>query len=90
MEIIKMDEKLYPEKLKGIKNPPEKLYALGNLELLNTNCITIVGSRKCSEYGINMAKKFAEELSSKGVTIVSGLANRNRYCGTRGNDEYYR
>ncbi len=74
MKIIKIDDKNYPKKLRDIKNPPEKLYVLGNENLLNNNCIAIVGSRKCSEYGIKYTKKFAKALAEENITIISGLA----------------
>lgn len=50
------------------------MYAKGNVELLNTTGIAIIGSRCCSKDGIKIAKKFARELSMQGLTIISGLA----------------
>ena len=65
MEIkeIHKENNLYPMMLKKIKNPPEKLYVLGNVNLLNEECLSIVGSRNCTEYGAKMARKFAMELA---------------------------
>ncbi len=63
-EIYKEDV-LYPAKLMKIKNAPEKLYVLGNEEILNYECLSIVGARNCTEYGAKMAKKFAKELARK-------------------------
>ena len=74
MKIIEYNSDLYPNLLKNIENPPEKLYAEGNIELLNTNAISIIGSRACSVSGINSAKQFARELASKNITIISGMA----------------
>ena len=73
MKINKEDE-LYPAKLRQIKNPPECIYCNGNIKLLNKSGIAIIGSRKCTEYGEKMAKKFAKELSLYGLTIISGMA----------------
>ncbi|MCQ2548361.1 MAG: DNA-processing protein DprA [Clostridia bacterium] len=64
----------YPKLLKETSDPPEKIYACGNLDLLNDKMISIVGSRKCSEYGKNVAYKLGEQLANNGVTVVSGLA----------------
>lgn len=64
----------YPKNLKSISNSPDKLYVIGNEKLLNNRSIAIVGSRKCSEYGVKYAKKFAKEISNEGITVVSGLA----------------
>lgn len=54
---------------------PELLYAIGNIELLNTTCFSIVGTRHITEYGRLECKYFSRELTRLGVTIVSGMAN---------------
>ena len=64
----------YPNKLRKIKNPPKQLYLKGNVELLNENIISIIGSRSCTENGKKLAKKFASELSAQGIVIASGMA----------------
>ena len=71
---ITTDDYRYPESLKKLKNPPKKLYTIGNIKLLETPGISIIGSRNCSKYGEKMAKKFAKELSLYGLTIISGMA----------------
>ena len=71
---IKETDKLYPEKLLQIKDRPNKIYAVGNIELLNNKSIAIVGSRISTTYGEYYAAKFAKEISKKGITIISGLA----------------
>ena len=73
-KIITIDDREYPEMLKRIHNPPQKLYILGNIENLNTKCIAIIGSRCCSNKGIKTAEKFSLSLSKLGFTIVSGMA----------------
>lgn len=74
IKIIKIESRLYPEKLRTIKNPPLKLFVLGDETILNSECLSIVGSRNCTEYGAEIARKFAIELSKEGITIVSGMA----------------
>ncbi|MBQ2938572.1 MAG: DNA-processing protein DprA [Clostridia bacterium] len=64
----------YPENLRKIKKPPKQLYLKGNIELLKTPGIAIIGSRKCTEYGEKTAKQFSKELSIEGLTIISGMA----------------
>jgi DNA processing protein len=64
----------YPYLLRQIPDPPFVLYFSGDKKLLNGACLAVVGSRKCSRYGQDMAGKICSELSAKGVTIVSGLA----------------
>ena len=72
---INIEDTRYPKILKNIKNPPKQLYLEGNIKLLDTYGIAIIGSRKCSENGSKMAKKFAQELVSQNITIISGMAN---------------
>lgn len=74
MTIIKITDNIYPKRLLDIKNPPKQLYVEGNTELLNNNSLAIVGSRKCTSYGIKYAKEFASKISKNNITIVSGLA----------------
>ena len=71
---ISINDKIYPIQLKNIKSPPSQLYLDGNVELLNTVGIAIIGSRDCTKYGEKMAKKFAKDLSKKGFTVISGMA----------------
>lgn len=71
---INEKDKLYPKKLLQIKDRPNKIYAVGNIELLNNKSIAIVGSRISTTYGEYYAAKFAKEISEKGITIISGLA----------------
>lgn len=74
IEEISINNKSYPQELKNIYNPPVKLYALGNIEILNKKGIAIVGSRKATEYGQKVTLKISKELSEKGFNIISGLA----------------
>ncbi len=72
---INIEDTRYPKLLRNIKNAPQQLYLEGNIKLLDTHGIAIIGSRKCSEKGSKMAKKFAQELVSQNITIISGMAN---------------
>lgn len=76
IKIININDRIYPSRLKNIPNPPKVLYLEGNIDLLKSNSIAIIGSRSCSENGIRLANQFAKELSCCGITIISGLAKR--------------
>ena len=71
---IEINDEKYPDCLRNIKLPPQQLYVLGNENLLTEKCISIVGSRNCTEKGEKVAREFAEKLSKAGLTIVSGMA----------------
>ena len=60
--------------LRNIKNPPKKIYALGNKQLLASRCFAIVGARNCTDYGRKMAIKFSSKLCEHDFCIVSGMA----------------
>jgi DNA processing protein len=74
-EIIKIsfEDKDYPSLLKKIKKPPKELYLKGTL-LPNELCFAIVGTRRFSSYGKQVALDMAGDLAESGLTIVSGLA----------------
>lgn len=74
IQVITMQDKNYPKNLFELKNPPEKLYAIGNIELLNEFSLAIVGARKCEEESLNLATILAENFVKLGITIISGLA----------------
>lgn len=73
--ILTYDSYDYPASLRSLKNPPAVLYYLGNLPNFNKNlCISIVGTRTMSEYGMRSAYKIAYEVASSGAIVVSGMA----------------
>ena len=64
----------YPESLRKAIHPIELFYYRGNLDLLNTRSVSVVGARKVSDDGIKRAKRLSRELVEAGFSIVSGLA----------------
>lgn len=71
IQIVKND---FPEKLKQIKNAPEILYAIGDINLLYQHSFGIVGTRKISNYGIINCENFTKEFVIRDIPTVSGLA----------------
>ncbi len=68
------EEDSFPKKLRNIGDMPFGIFVQGKLSEENRPCIAIVGTRRCSNYGAEMARVFAAELSRAGVGIISGLA----------------
>ncbi|MFJ2989104.1 DNA-processing protein DprA [Collimonas sp. NPDC087041] len=64
----------YPQALLDISDPPLMLYVKGRAELLSRPSLAVVGSRNATVQGIANADRFAETLSQRGLTIISGLA----------------
>ncbi len=71
---IKINDENYPEALKSISDAPKVLYYMGSLPLKNENSIAVVGTRRPSPYGQQVALQIAGELADAGLTIVSGMA----------------
>ena len=64
----------YPSRLEDAQNPVRMFYAKGDIGLLESRCISVVGTRKVSSEGARRASKLTAELTAAGFTIVSGLA----------------
>ena len=64
----------YPKRLQEICDSPQVLYVRGSLLPQDELAIAIVGSRRCSVYGIRQAERFAAQLARAGFTVISGLA----------------
>ena len=73
--IMTYGDSIYPQSLKSMKNPPILLYYMGNIPNLNNKvCVSVVGTRKMTEYGMRSCYKIAYELACAGVVVVSGMA----------------
>ena len=71
---VSIYDELYPNNLKHIYDAPKILFYKGNLSILKNNInLAMVGSRKCTHYGINCAKSISKNLSDRGINIISGL-----------------
>lgn len=64
----------YPLLLKEISQPPPLLYCRGPRLRNDAPAVAIVGSRRCTFYGKEVAHRLAGELASAGLTVVSGMA----------------
>lgn len=71
---ISTDKHEFLQRSVGLDDFPKKLYILGNLPEKRIPTIAIVGSRKHTQYGKEVAEKLAYELARAGVVVVSGLA----------------
>ncbi len=73
-ELIPLTDPRYPPRLKEIFDPPPLLYARGRVELLGSLMLAVVGTRRPTPYGMAATGRLARDLSSAGLTIVSGMA----------------
>src|SRR5579863_2833905 len=72
--LLTWDEPEYPARLREIYDPPPLLYVLGNIELLGRHTISIVGARRPTPYGNQMAERLGRDLADRGLVVTSGLA----------------
>ncbi len=73
--IMTFDDELYPERLRSIYNPPAVLFCRGDMSCLESDfSISVVGTRKPSDYSVRVTSALVRELCSFGITIVSGFA----------------
>jgi len=72
--VVHWHEPEYPQTLLQIYDPPVMLYARGDASILNAPSLSIVGTRRPTVYGTQMAQLMGRDLARRGLTIVSGMA----------------
>lgn len=73
--ITVLDQEDYPALLRQIPDPPPVITYIGSIHDLNTRpCISVVGSRNATAYGLNTARHLSGQLVRAGVVVVSGMA----------------
>ena len=72
--VMTIDDADYPAVLRELSDPPIVLYLKGRWLEEDRMAVGIVGSRRASAYGLQMAQRLGAELGSRGLTVVSGLA----------------
>jgi DNA processing protein len=73
IHIVTLNDAFYPVLLKQIQDPPPLLTYYGTLDN-ESPCVSIVGSRTATSYGLSTSENLSFKLASKGFQIVSGLA----------------
>jgi len=82
--LLNWTEPEYPQTLLQIYDPPVLLYVRGDTQVLNLPSLSIVGTRKPTLYGTQMAQRLGRELAARGLVIVSGLARGIDAIGHQG------
>ncbi|TWT45561.1 hypothetical protein RAS1_19890 [Phycisphaerae bacterium RAS1] len=74
VRIISRDDSDYPPGLRQIPDAPIVLFVRGELRQTDAVAVAVVGSRSCTIYGSEQARRFGELLAQGGFTVISGLA----------------
>lgn len=74
IQLVIPDDEEYPESFHHLNDPPIILYVQGSLPKQQQRCISIVGARRASRYGKEMAFTIGRDLARAGVSVISGFA----------------
>ena len=76
IKTLYLHEPEYPRRLAELPNPPKMLFVLGNPNLDSEHSVSIVGTRRCTQAGMDFTRKFVEELGPlfPDLWVFSGLA----------------
>jgi DNA processing protein len=69
-----LDDADYPAHLRELRLPPSRIWARGDLAMLERPCVAIVGTRRATDYAERIAGELARTLARAGATVISGLA----------------
>ena len=73
--VLVADDPVWPEALAVDPDPPHLLFALGDVALLSHRpAVAVVGTRRASRYGLDVARELGRVLAGAGVVVLSGLA----------------
>jgi len=82
--LLPYDSRDYPRLLREILDPPLVLYVRGDVQVLSQHALAMVGTRKPTAYGCQVAHRLARDLAERQLVIVSGLARGIDSCAHRG------
>src|SRR5258708_11717260 len=82
--LLNWTEPEYPQTLLQIYDPPVMLYIRGDPQVLNLPSLSIVGTRRPTLYGTQMAQRLGRDLAARGLVIVSGMARGMDAIGNQG------
>lgn len=74
VQVVTWEDAGYPRRLKEINQSPPVLYIRGSLEMADDWAVAVVGTRRVTPYGRQVAIELSRFLAQNGVTVVSGLA----------------
>ncbi len=74
MDCLERGDAAYPAALTDLPNPPARLWWIGDFSLLDKPLVTIVGTRRATNYGERVTRELSMALARAGASVVSGMA----------------
>jgi DNA processing protein len=74
VEVLTPSDPAYPPLLEGSADPPKALFVRGGLGADDRLAVAVVGARRATPYGLELATRLGRDLAAAGFTVVSGLA----------------
>lgn len=75
IKVVNFNDEKYPKNLKILEDAPFLIFYKGNIEKLNYGYnISIIGSRNCTNYGLNVTKIISKALAENSISVISGMA----------------
>jgi DNA processing protein len=72
--VLTWESEVYPERLREVADAPPVLYVLGEITAADAWAVAVVGTRRATSYGREVAARLSSGLAEAGVSVVSGLA----------------
>ena len=64
----------WPQALDDLEDPPEWVFGIGSRDVLHESCISIIGARRASPYGLSVARLAGRVAAECGIVVVTGGA----------------
>jgi DNA processing protein len=74
ISLLPCTDAAYPRLLKEAPDHPPLLYVQGEITRRDDMAVAIVGTRNCTPYGLQVARRLAKDLARRGISVVSGMA----------------
>ena len=71
---VSPDDEAFPDSLRQMEEPPNVLYGIGDISVLSTMCLAVIGTRKATPYGLTVAEMAGRIAAESDITLVSGGA----------------
>jgi DNA processing protein len=72
--VLTSEDERYPASLRDLPRPPQTVWAIGNLELLQLPTVAIVGTRRATTSGLRVTRELASAFARAGACVLSGMA----------------